>query len=107
MNSSFFLLFQKHIECNCLATMEPTDLSIKKSSKTYSSRGNKKAVSRGKEALQNVGKLDLSRQCQALGPYSSLSQYPYQHNTNTSVPRDVTNLQVDIYQTKQCSSIVW
>lgn len=80
--------------------MEPTDLSIKKSSKTYSSRGNTKAVSKGKETLPNVGKLDLSRQCQALGTYSSLSQYPYQHNTNTSVPRDVTNLQVGNHQSK-------
>lgn len=85
---------QKNIECNCLNTMEPTDLSIKKSSKSYSSRGNKKAVSRAKDTLQNVGKLDLSRQCQALGQYSTISQYPFQHNTNTSIPRDVTNLQV-------------
>ena len=76
--------------------MEPTDLSIKKSSKSYSSRGSKKAASRAKDTLQNVGKLDLSRQCQALGQYSSLSQYSHHYNINSSIPRDVTNLQVSI-----------
>ena len=74
--------------------MEPTDLSIKKSSKNYSSRGNKKVGLRSKETLQNIGKSDLSRQCSTLGQSSSVSQYPHHYTNSPSVPRDVTNLQV-------------
>ena len=74
--------------------MEPTDLSIKKSSKNYSSRHMKKVAIRSKETPQNISKADLSKQCHAFVQDTALSQYSHQYSSIASIPRDVTNLQV-------------
>ena len=78
--------------------MEPTDLSIKKLSKPYPSRGSKKHPSRQKDTIPTNNKANLNRHGQTTGipPCSTIQYSQNQYSHTSSAPRDVTNIQVRV-----------
>ena len=76
--------------------MEPTDLSLKKSLKG-TSRYSKKYANTSNPPSQGVIKSDLRNYCcVSQTDTEPSSHHNYQYSSIAPVPRDVTNLQVEI-----------
>ena len=97
----FRIPFQENSQYSYLnkwISMEPTDLSIKKLSKPYPSRGSKKHPSRQKDTIPTNNKANLNRHGQTSGiqPCSTIQYSQNQYSHTSSAPRDVTNIQVRV-----------